>query len=188
MLRRARFALFIALPFALATTGLVTFAQRAATAPRRPGLLGQGVMQLPNGWRIAPAGRHAPIGDLPLNMIWSPDGRYLIVTNNGWSKPTLTIFDAANLHQIHRDGGSRLLGLAWDKDGKRLYSSGAAQNQVRVRVERPGAEGGTLLVVAAPALRPTFETLASSGFSAASRSRRTGGGSSPPRSSAPPCR
>ena len=35
------------------------------------------------GWRIAPAGRHLSIGDLPLAMTLSPDGQSLI-------DPTLT--------------------------------------------------------------------------------------------------
>jgi hypothetical protein len=46
----------------LATAGLSVVAQRAAPPPRRPGPVGDGVTQLPNGWRIAPAGRHAQIG------------------------------------------------------------------------------------------------------------------------------
>src|SRR5512141_631900 len=44
---------------------------------------------LPNGWRIAPVGRHIGIGDLPLAMAESPDGRLLLVTNNGYARPSL---------------------------------------------------------------------------------------------------
>ena len=36
---------------------LVPMAQRGAPPPARPGVLGGGVTLLPNGWRIAPAGR-----------------------------------------------------------------------------------------------------------------------------------
>src|SRR5512147_1907794 len=97
-MRRRPVLIFLVAVFCVATNGLVTIAQRAAAPPRRPGPNGGGIMQFPNGWRIAPAGRHASIGDLPLNMVWSPDGRYLIVTNNGWSKPTLTVFDTANFY------------------------------------------------------------------------------------------
>ncbi|OFW24546.1 MAG: hypothetical protein A3G21_18510 [Acidobacteria bacterium RIFCSPLOWO2_12_FULL_66_21] len=96
-MRRSPVILFIAIILLIATAGLVTIAQRAAPSPRRPGVFGT-ITQLPNGWRLAPAGRHAWVGDLPLNMVWSPDGRYLIVTNNGWLKPTLTIFDTANFY------------------------------------------------------------------------------------------
>ena len=97
----------------------------------RPGSQGGGKVLLPNGWTIAPAGRHIGVGDLPLAMIESSDGRHLIITNNGYAKPSLTVVDLQR--QIVR---SRLsldhawLGLAWHPDGKRLYSSGAGGSTV----------------------------------------------------------
>src|SRR5262245_3976837 len=132
MSRRHTFVfLAIASVLFVVSSALVGVAQWSAKAPRRPGPLGGGVTQLPNGWQIAPVGRHSQIGDLPLNMVWSPDGRYLIVTNNGWSKPSLTIFDTANFYiRSTVTVDHAWLGLAWDRGGKRLYSSGAAQNQV----------------------------------------------------------
>jgi hypothetical protein len=36
-----------------------------------PGALGGGVRLLPNGWKIAPAGRHVQVGSLPLAMVES---------------------------------------------------------------------------------------------------------------------
>jgi YVTN family beta-propeller protein len=150
----------------LATAGLSMVAQQGAPPPRRPGILGGGVTQLPNGWRIAPTGRHAPIGDLPLNMVWSPDGRYLLVTNNGWSKPSITIFDTANFNikgVLPLDHA--WLGLAWHPDGKRLYSSGAAQNLVNELAWNGAAlKLNDPIVIARPELKPTFETLKDSGF------------------------
>src|SRR5437660_5938658 len=68
----------------------------------RPGALGGGVTLLPNGWKIAPAGIHRPIGDLPLAMLESPDGRSLLVTTNGYATPTVTVFDLQ--HQYVREG------------------------------------------------------------------------------------
>src|SRR4029450_9187029 len=69
---------------------LALLAQRGGPLPLRPGLQRDGITLLPNGWRIAPVGHHVQVGDLPLNMIPSPDGRFLVITNNGWKKPTLT--------------------------------------------------------------------------------------------------
>jgi DNA-binding beta-propeller fold protein YncE len=97
-----------------------------------PGPQGGGVTLLPNGWRIAPAGRHITVGDLPLAMVESADGRYLIVSNNGYAKPTLVVVDTARLmikSRVLLDNA--WLGLAWHPDGTRLYSSGAGESTVK---------------------------------------------------------
>src|SRR5690242_19526494 len=70
-----------------------SIAQRGAVPSARPGRLPGGATLLPNGWRIAPTGKHVQIGDLPLNMVPSPDGRFVVITNNGFTRPTLTVFD-----------------------------------------------------------------------------------------------
>ncbi len=106
---------------------------RGDTAPAaiRPGALGWGVTLLPNGWKIAPAGRHVQVGDLPLAMVESPDGRSLLVANNGYAKPTVSVVDLQN--EIVRSAivlDHAWLGLAWHPDGRRLYVSGAANNTV----------------------------------------------------------
>jgi YVTN family beta-propeller protein len=150
---------------ALAGVQIVPLAQRAAPRPARPGQQGS-VTQLPNGWRIAPVGRHSQIGDLPLNMVWSPDGRYLIITNNGWSKPTLTVFDTTNFYITQRVPLEHAwLGLAWHPDGTRLFSSGAAQNVVdELEWHEGGLKPTSQFVLGRPVMEPTFETLGSSGF------------------------
>jgi len=108
-----------------------SIAQRGAVPSPRPGRQPNGATLLPNGWRIAPAGRHVQVGDLPLNMAASVDGRFLVITNNGWSRPTLTVFDTKN-EQITRrvSVDNAWLGLAWAPDGSHLYSAGAAENTV----------------------------------------------------------
>jgi YVTN family beta-propeller protein len=102
-----------------------------SSAAEKPGSEGGGTVLLPNGWRIAPAGRHLSVGDLPLAMVESADGRRLIVTNNGHAKPTLTVVDVERLHVTSRlPLDHAWLGLAWHPDGKRLYSSGAGGSTV----------------------------------------------------------
>src|SRR5947209_7207404 len=104
----------------------------APEPPSRPGPEGGGVTLLPNGWRIAPAGRHITVGDLPLAMVESADGRYLIVSNNGYAKPTLVVVDTARMmikSRVLLDNA--WLGLAWHPDGTRLYSSGAGESTVK---------------------------------------------------------
>ncbi len=105
-----------------------------------PGPLGKGATLLPNGWRIAPAGRHVMVGDLPLAMLVTPDGRWAIVTNNGYDKPTLTVveLDTLSSPDPRTPVADAWLGLAWHPDGRRLYASGGADGMVREMLWRPG--------------------------------------------------
>jgi DNA-binding beta-propeller fold protein YncE len=114
------------------TTAAVAVARQTPAASPLPGPLGKGVTLLPNGWRIKPAGQHLPVGEFPLAMALSPDGHSLVVTNNGFQKPTLRV---VNLD--HRDITGVVpiddawLGLVWHPDGTRLFSSGAASDTVQ---------------------------------------------------------
>ncbi len=119
--------------FGACVIGMVgALAQRGAVPAPRPGRQPNGATLLPNGWRIAPAGRNVLIGDLPLNMVMSPDGRFVIVTNNGWTKPTLNVFDTKTEATVGRTMplDNAWLGLAWSTDGTRLYAAGAAENTI----------------------------------------------------------
>jgi YVTN family beta-propeller protein len=130
--RLVRRSAAVLLTFGACVIGIVgSIAQRGAVPSPRPGRQPNGATLLPNGWRIAPAGHHIHIGDLPLNMVASPDGRFLVVTNNGWTKPTLTVFDTKHEQVVGRVPlDNAWLGLAWHPDGTRLYSAGAAENAI----------------------------------------------------------
>jgi DNA-binding beta-propeller fold protein YncE len=129
---RARRGAALLLLFGTCVIGIVgSYAQRGAIPARRPGRERGGATLLPNGWRIAPAGRHVQIGDLPLNMVASPDGRYIVITNNGWAEPTLTVFDTKTEQVISRIPVEHAwLGLAWHPDSSRIFSAGAAENTI----------------------------------------------------------
>ena len=111
--------------FALATLVAVSVGVAVSALPATiggppvwPGPSGRGVTLLPNGWRIAPAGRSLQVGDFPMSMVLSPDGRFVIVSNNGWSKPSLTIVDTAQqLVSAACPIDHAWLGLAWHPDG-----------------------------------------------------------------------
>ena len=101
-----------AMPCALVLFGIVVaiaslspLAQRGPTAPVWPGYKGDGVTLLPNGWRIAPEGRHITVGDLPMNLVPSPDGRFLAISTSGYTKPALSIFDTRALQIVSRHRG-----------------------------------------------------------------------------------
>ena len=118
----------------------------------RPGPGGGGATLLPNGWRIAPAGRHVTLGNLPLALLESPDGRRLIVSNNGYAKPTLALVDLESLTVEENVGVENAwLGLAWHPDGDRFYASGAAANTVQeFRYEKGKLKSGKTFSLGSP--------------------------------------
>ena len=138
-MRNRHFAAIAVGCFVFVSAAVGSVARLAPAPPAWPGSLGNGVTLLPNGWKIQPAGRHMAIGDLPLAMVESPDGNYLVVTNNGYAKPTLTIVDLKRGYVASKTNMDHAwLGLAWHPDGRRVYSSGAGQTTVNEFYWTPG--------------------------------------------------
>lgn len=109
----------------LSIAGFSTFAQTPGLQPATKQLL------LPNGWKLSPAGHSIPLGDLPLNIQLSSSGKYLAVTNNGQSTQTIQLIDPAK--ETILDSvvvGKAWYGLAFTKDEKHLYASGANDNWI----------------------------------------------------------
>jgi DNA-binding beta-propeller fold protein YncE len=129
MLRRSLyFSIFILVVMAAVA---VPMAQRGASPPDWPGYKGNGVTLLPSGWKIAPAGRAVIVGDLPMNLAPSPDGRFVAVSTSGYSKPAISVFDTHTLQFISRlELDHTWLGLVWTPDGTRLYASGSSENVI----------------------------------------------------------
>jgi YVTN family beta-propeller protein len=86
---------------------------------------------LPNGWGLSPVGESLPLGDLPLNMIISPDKKYIAVTNNGQSTQSIQLIDA-DKQAVHdtREIKKSWLGLAFSDDSRSLYASGGNNNHI----------------------------------------------------------
>src|SRR5262245_33382736 len=102
----------------VSTIGLISVAQVGLPPGSSPGALGGGVTLLPNGWRIQAAGKHMAIGDLPLNMVLSPDGRSLIVANAGYASPTLRVVDLTRMYVTATVPlEDHWYGLAWHPNG-----------------------------------------------------------------------
>src|SRR5256885_12804257 len=49
-----------------------------------PGFQADGFVQLPNQWRLRPAGTQLELGDFPVQIALHPDGRYLAVLHCGY--------------------------------------------------------------------------------------------------------
>ena len=98
-----------------------------------PGPVENGI-RLPNNWILTPAGmKHIPVGDLPLNMALSPDGKLLAVTNNGLSRHFISLIDTdadSVVQEVNLE--KSFYGLSFGPDGKHLYASGGSDEKICV--------------------------------------------------------
>jgi YVTN family beta-propeller protein len=85
-----------------------------------------GGVDLPNGWRISPAGKAiGTMGDLVTNMVVSPDDRVVIAVTSGFQPHGLNVFDTKTHERVQQIGlPSTWLGMSWSSNGQRLYVSG----------------------------------------------------------------
>jgi DNA-binding beta-propeller fold protein YncE len=147
---RSAAALGAALALGLAASG------QTSPSIQTPGRAG-GETLLPNGWSLAPAGRHVAVGDFPLAMTLSPDGRYAVVANSGVTKPTLRVVDLETLTvRSTVPVADTWLGLAWAPKGDRLYASGASKNAVLEFRWREGALAAARTVALGEAVKEEF--------------------------------
>src|SRR5215470_11408886 len=94
------------------------FSQAKSSARQLPGKTQAGTL-LPNGWTLTPEGKQIPVSDLPLNMVMSNDGRYLLVTTNGYGLQTINVIDLTSGQSIQViEVKKSWLGLAFAPDGK----------------------------------------------------------------------
>ncbi|MGI4806148.1 MAG: bifunctional YncE family protein/alkaline phosphatase family protein, partial [Janthinobacterium lividum] len=89
------------------------------------------IVLLPNGWKLSPAGKSIPLGDLPLNMQLSSSEKLLAVTNNGESTQTIQLIDPKNQKLLDEKVIPKSwYGLKFSADEKHLYASGGNDNLI----------------------------------------------------------
>ncbi len=110
---------------------------------------GQAATQLFNGWSISPAGKIIPLehleavvpisgpfpanmtADLPLKMIVSPDGKVLLAACAGYNATGLAVVDLATNKLVQFLPEPEVWnGLAFSRDGKKVYLSGGDSGKV----------------------------------------------------------
>lgn len=90
-------------------------------------------VMLPNGWRLTPAGRQLPLGDLPLNMAVSGNKRWLAVTNNGYGRQCIKLFDVKKEKETaDRTIHTSWYGLCFSPDSRKLYASAGNDNMIKI--------------------------------------------------------
>lgn len=118
--------------------------------------------KLPNGWSISPLGKGFETGDLVMNIVNTPDGKYMIALNSGAQEHALTVFDPVTAEVVERVPlKTSWMGLAWNRDGKTLYVSGGNDRNggdAPLHVFEYNSKGNPFLKrVETPVFKETFE-------------------------------
>ena len=115
---------------AVAAEARPTTAQEAApNAPAEaalPGMTPGGMVLLPNGWSLDPAGRQAALGgDFPVQIARHPSEPILAILFAGYGTHEVVTVDAQSLEVIGRATlPTSFSGLAWSPDGNRIFAGG----------------------------------------------------------------
>lgn len=105
----------------------------ARGVPEVPGAKRDGSVLLPNQWSLRPVGRQIALGDFPVNIAVSPNGRFAAVLHSGNSENEIIIvgLKTNNLGIVSRASVEEsFYGLAFSPDGRRLFCSGAGDEVV----------------------------------------------------------
>ncbi len=100
-----------------------------------PGLQKDGFVQLPNGWKLNPAGKAIDVGDMPLNVQIHPTGQFAAVLHCGFKEHEVHILDLnAKARKIvcRVTVDQAFYGLCFSPDGKQVYASGGEFDVVHV--------------------------------------------------------
>src|ERR1700709_2149689 len=128
--RRWRMIMGIALAGTLGLGGTAL-----AMGLQHAGLGGDGTGVTPIGYTVTPAGKQTNLGDLPLGAVVSPDGRWLVVSNDGQGAQSLQVINTttSKVTQTLTYPAPKALfvGLAFAPDGKTLFASGGGNNLIR---------------------------------------------------------
>lgn len=112
-----------------ATIGLC--AERMARLAALPNIAhprtgGETATTLFNGWQVTPAGRAiALMGDMPLGMRVTPDGKYLLVSTSGFHNESVNVISLDSEKLVQGvDVLSTVYGIAVSPSGDQVYLSG----------------------------------------------------------------
>ncbi|HKS50302.1 MAG TPA: bifunctional YncE family protein/alkaline phosphatase family protein [Pseudonocardiaceae bacterium] len=118
----------VATTLALGGTALAVGLPHAGPGP-------DGTAVTPIGFTVTPAGQQTNLGDLPLAAASSPDGRWLVVSNDGQGTQSLQVVDTTTSKVTqtlpYTAPQALFVGLAFAQDGKTLYASGGGNNLIR---------------------------------------------------------
>ncbi len=90
-----------------------------------PGMSRAGVVVLPSGWALKPAGRQNGLGDLPVQIAVHPSEPILAVLHAGYGEHEIVTIRQNNGRVIARVSlPASFAGLVWSSDGTKLFAGG----------------------------------------------------------------
>jgi YVTN family beta-propeller protein len=136
----------------VATVTAVAGGSAVAAGVLRAGPQGDGTAVTSGGYRVTPAGSQTTVGERPYHTALSPDGRTLLVSNDGQSTQSLQVVDVAS-HQVRQSlpygpdpapganvAEALFYGVAYSHDGRHAYASAGGNNKIRVYDVRPDGQ------------------------------------------------
>ncbi len=122
----------------LAILGVLTLAacssvqqQTRTRNPDVPGQQADGAMRLPNQWFLRPVGKQIVLGDFPVNIALHPKGKFAAILHCGYGRHEITVVEISTGNLVSRAGiNEAFYGLAFSKDGKVIFCSGAGDEAV----------------------------------------------------------
>jgi YVTN family beta-propeller protein len=123
-----------------------------AESPTRVGPRNDRTAVVPTGHRVTPTGRQTALGDLPLGQVLSPDGRTLLVSNDGQGEQSLQVVDVVSGTVVqtlpYAAPASLFVGVAFSPDGRSAYASGGGSQVIhRYSVSGQHLTEGTALAL-----------------------------------------
>ena len=109
----------------LVALALLALACRPAPSTRGDGSVPAGrEARLPTGRTLDPAGATSAVGQMPLGLVASPDGRRLVLLLGGWRGHGVQVVDRAGRVVQSLPQMAAFVGLAFSRDGRTLFASG----------------------------------------------------------------
>lgn len=97
----------------------------------KPGPRADGSVLLHNGWVLRPAGRQTPLSTFPMSSAVSRDGKYTVIMQGGYMKPSLSVHESGTLKEVSRvEVRDAWLGMAFAPNSNILYVSGGSASAV----------------------------------------------------------
>ena len=114
----------------MAVTGVVLAAAALVSQEAKveaPGPRTDGSVLLHNGWVLRPAGRQVALSTFPMAAAVSRDGKYTVILQGGYMKPSLSVHETATLKEVSRvEVSDAWLGMAFAPNSNLLYVSGGS--------------------------------------------------------------